>query len=255
MRYQQLAGAVALMRGVPRFTPALWQRLFWDAGLARCTVHLFLRDDAHPGSPWAMVVDTGGGLIDLEAFSVPGPPSRLAEVSAEGALLDEARAHQARIEVFAVEGRCPKGSAHELVARAAAAALRTTSAIAWLQPAAGILLPAADSARRVRETRAGEFPVDLWVTLRSAVHAPTAIVDTFGLATFDAPDVELEVDVEDEPQARAFLLTLASELSCGRRVLREGVPIPGPLGLQWSGVLATSRQAPLRAVLRLRIAG
>lgn len=243
------------MREVPRFTPALWQRLFWDAGLARCTVHLYLRDDAYPGSPWAMVVDTGGGLIDLEAFSLPLPSSRLAEVSAEGPLLDEARAHQARIEAFAVEGRCPKPSAHELVARAAAAALRTTSAIAWLQPAAGILQPAADCARRVREARAGESPVDLWVTIRSAVRTPTAIVDSLGLATFDHPDVELEVDLEDEPQARAFLLTLAGELSRGRRGLKEGFPIPGPLGLRWRAVLATSRQAPFRAVFRLGIAG
>lgn len=131
----RLVEVAALVTEVPRFTPAQWQRLFWDAGLKGATVHLFLRESI-PDWPqatgaWNMVVDTGDGMVDLEAIRTPLPSARFLDATAKGAeseeaLLAAATAHGARIEIAAIQGRCPPSRAHELVARAAAGVLRTT---------------------------------------------------------------------------------------------------------------------------------
>jgi hypothetical protein len=256
MQVLQLAGATALLREVPRFTPGQWQRLFWDAGLKGSQVHLFVRDDAHPGSPWAMVLDTGDGLVDLEAFDRPVPSAQLEQAWGSEELFNEARGHLARIEVFAVAGRCPRQRACEVVARAAAAALRTTAGIAWLHPASGILLPAEPISRQIREAPPGRFPVDLYAKVRRWARPPLVLVDTVGLATFDQPDLEMEVDAAEADEAAAFLQQLAGDASLGLLRLDEQTPpIPGPLGVSWRGRLARATRSPLRAVMRLELGG
>jgi hypothetical protein len=258
MEHLRHVEAIALVSEVPKFLPVQWQRLFWDTGLSRATVHLFIRD-AHPHSPWTMVVDTQKGVIDLEAFTLPLPPEMLGEVTVRGAdegeLLQHVRGHGARIEVFATSGRCEPQVAHDLVARVASGLLRTTYGIAWLHPASGILTPAAACAERMRDVPKGQVPMDFYSTVRETEHSPTVVVDTLGLANFDHPDLEIEVDRDDAVDTREFVTGLARSIAGRSYFLVEGDTLAGPLGLRWSATIAKSRVPPVRRVLRLRLSG
>jgi hypothetical protein len=254
MHPERLAEAVALLTELPRFTPAQYQRLFEDAGLRGPKASLFLRS-AHKYSPWSMVVESAGAMIDLEAFTSPLPASHLEQAAGADHLLKAARSHMARIELSALEGRCPKEQAHELVARVASGLLRTTYAIAWLHPPTGILMPAAPASAQVRESPRDQVPLELYATVRLSVRPPLVLVDTVGLADFDLADLELEVDEGDAEAARAFLLKLATDLASSRRGLKEGEPIEGPLGVCWKPRVAMSSAPPNRAVMRLQLAG
>ncbi len=249
-----LASAIVLLGEMPRFTPAQWQRLCSDAGLKDCQAHLFLRD-AQPNSPWVLTVDFEGALVDVEAFNVPLPMAHLEQALASEELLREVRRHTCRLEVRALPERCPRELAHELVARAAAAALRTTYALAWLQPGSGILLPAAPAAQLVREQSGGRVPVELFVQLRERPRPPTCLLDTLGLAAFDLNDLEIELDPEEAAEGKAFLSRLAASLIARETSLVELQAVEGPLGLRWRARLTRSAAPPYRAVLRFELAG
>ena len=258
MEHLRHVEAVALMSEVPRFTPSQWQRLFWDAGLPRATVHLFLRS-AHQHSPWSMVVDTQNGVIDLEAFTIPVTPAMLGEATVTGGdeaeIMKAARVHGARIEVSATQGRCEAHVAHDLVARVTSGLLRTTYGIAWLHPASGILSPAAVAIERVKKLAKGQVPIEFYAIVRETLRHPTVVVDTLGLPNFDHADLEIEVDSDDAQLARDFVTNLASEIGGRSTALQDGTVLPGPLELRWRAAMATAAVPPMRAVMRFSLLG